>query len=143
MKAAVLFSAICLFFAVVESSTIPLATKPSGCMYQGKWYPEGEFKPDPCSPCHCFEGRAVCAIVDCFFPAPCVDAVRDPDQCCPVCPNGPNCRAPDGQVITAGQHVQINEDTTCSCPQNHGGFGSFNAALCLTKVHPVTAQVVN
>ena len=29
----------------------------------------------------------MCAIVDCFMP-PCVDAVRNPDQCCPVCPNG-------------------------------------------------------
>ena len=60
----------------------------SSCVYNGKTYPEGSFQESPCQPCHCHAGHVSCAIVDCFFPAPCVDSIHHPDQCCPVCPNG-------------------------------------------------------
>ncbi|KAK7112333.1 hypothetical protein V1264_011804 [Littorina saxatilis] len=107
----------------------------AGCMHDGKWYPEGGSNNNPCMPCHCYQGRMVCAIVDCFF-TPCVDSVRDPTKCCPICPNGPNCRAPDGTVIPANGTVRLDADTTCKC-DSHGalGFMSMNAAVCSKTAH--------
>ena len=71
----------------VRSASL-IATTPIGCVWRGQWYPEGqEFKPDPCTFCNCISGRPMCAVADCA-PPPCVDYVRDPNQCCPSCPNG-------------------------------------------------------
>jgi len=65
-----------------------ILTLPPGCMYEGKLYQFGPFKPSPCKHCQCdHSGRAFCAIEDCFFNR-CVDAVRKNDTCCPVCLNG-------------------------------------------------------
>ncbi|XP_035676845.1 uncharacterized protein LOC118415970 [Branchiostoma floridae] len=50
---------------------------------------------------------------DCPCP-PCVDDVRDPDRCCPSCPNGANCYAM-GTIIPAGRDVHVN-GYTCRCP---------------------------
>ncbi|KAL8567581.1 hypothetical protein ACOMHN_054394 [Nucella lapillus] len=139
MKTTALLTALGLV-AIAGCSTLPpVKTVQPGCMYQGTWYPEGSFQPNPCSPCHCQGGRAVCAVVDCFLP-PCVDHVYQPDHCCPPCPNGPNCQAPGGQVIKAGETVQINSDTTCTCPSGHHmGFMGPGQALCRTALsEPVT-----
>ncbi|KAL8583305.1 hypothetical protein ACOMHN_057591 [Nucella lapillus] len=143
MKATALFTALATYVlvVVVESSSLPPQIQ-SGCMHEGKWYPEGSFQANPCSPCQCQGGRVFCAIVYCF-PPPCVDAVRKPDHCCSTCPNGANCRAPDGSVISAGQSVQINADTTCSCPGggHHMGFMGHSQALCLSKPPANTVTV--
>ena len=85
-------SFVCLLlvscFGFVLSSTLPpLKTLPSGCVYNGKMYTEGSFRPSPCEYCQCHNGRPMCAIADCMMP-PCVDSVRPPDQCCATCPNG-------------------------------------------------------
>jgi hypothetical protein len=59
-----------------------------GCHRNGKFYKEGSsFKPSPCEWCQCVQGRAQCAIADCFI-VQCVDSYNDPTKCCPVCPNG-------------------------------------------------------
>jgi hypothetical protein len=39
------------------------------------------------APSKCVQGRAQCAIADCFI-VQCVDSYNDPTKCCPVCPNG-------------------------------------------------------
>ena len=72
---------------VALSTTLIPVTAPSTCMYNGKTYNEGSFRPSPCEYCQCHGGRAMCAIADCAPPA-CVDSVHHPDECCPVCPNG-------------------------------------------------------
>lgn len=84
---------ILVFFAVssmvmtVRSASLITATPP-GCVWNGQWYPEGpEFRPDPCTFCNCISGKPMCAVADCAPPS-CVDYVRDPNQCCPSCPNG-------------------------------------------------------
>ena len=76
----------CSNFGIQATCTIAL---PSGCVYQGKHYPVGNFHPTPCHHCTCpsHGGHAYCAIADCFM-TPCVDSVSKPDQCCPTCPNG-------------------------------------------------------
>jgi len=119
-----------------------LATLKPGCHYQGKWYNEGEGNGDLCQPCHCYSGRMACAIIDCFF-QPCVDAVKDPQQCCPVCPNGSNCMAPDGTVIPAnGTVYRPDANTECSCGSGQH-FGP-SKALCLHKavLHTVTRPTI-
>ncbi|PVD39502.1 hypothetical protein C0Q70_02136 [Pomacea canaliculata] len=93
-----------------------LTTPGSVCTWNGHTFSEGEqYKPDPCTFCFCRDGRAACAVADCMMPS-CVDPVRQPDKCCPVCPNGQNCRAFDGSIIPAGKQVKINDGTTCVCP---------------------------
>lgn len=75
---------------VYGSTVLPMtATAPNGCMHEGTHYNIGDsFQPSPCEHCYCTpDGNVACAIADCFF-VPCVDAVHDPKQCCPVCPNG-------------------------------------------------------
>ncbi|XP_062574847.1 von Willebrand factor C domain-containing protein 2-like [Saccostrea cucullata] len=128
-----IIASVCLLasvFLVGQSQDLPvLATAASGCLYHGKHYPIGPFKPSACEPCHCTSsGQAYCAIVDCFFGG-CVDAVHDPDHCCPVCPNGRNCKAPDGTIIKHGE-TYSTADMTCHC-----SFGT--RAECALKLEPI------
>ncbi|XP_052818418.1 uncharacterized protein LOC128244455 [Mya arenaria] len=47
---------------------------------------------------------------------PCWDPVQDPnDPCCKKCPNGKNCRAPDGKIIAQHGSYSINSTHTCNC----------------------------
>ncbi|KAK7471543.1 hypothetical protein BaRGS_00035823 [Batillaria attramentaria] len=125
---AVLFSVTAvLVFSSVQSTTTPPA---GGCQYRGNTYPEGSFRPNPCSPCMCRAGEVHCAIVDCFMP-PCVDPQQVEGQCCPVCPNGPNCRAPDGTIVKDGETVEISPGTRCHCVSHGGGgFLAHTQAFC-------------
>ena len=88
----VLLSYVLVAFATGQAlaSTIRQTTVPQAinCLYNGKTYGLGSFHPTPCEHCQCTStGQAFCAIIDCA-PPQCVDYVRHPDQCCPVCPNG-------------------------------------------------------
>ncbi|KAK7471528.1 hypothetical protein BaRGS_00035808 [Batillaria attramentaria] len=115
MSPLLLLSLLASFVVAAHSAIITTPALAAGCEWQGKWYAEGQqFNPDPCTFCNCQNGRAMCAVADCMMPA-CVDSKRDPTQCCPVCPNGNNCRAPDGTIIPAGQEVQLDAHTTCRC----------------------------
>eukprot|EP00916_Digyalum_oweni_P015450 GHVL01025287.1.p1 GENE.GHVL01025287.1~~GHVL01025287.1.p1 ORF type:complete len:145 (+),score=10.02 GHVL01025287.1:84-518(+) len=126
----------------VHPATLGMTTPKPGCLWGGKMWPAGQqFKPNPCTFCNCVDGRAACAVADCA-PPQCVDYVRDPNQCCPKCPNGSNCRAPDGTIIPAGKNVHINANTVCSCAGS-GGFMMTSDALCSVTDHTVTPQVVN
>uniref|UniRef100_A0A8W8KPL4 VWFC domain-containing protein n=1 Tax=Magallana gigas TaxID=29159 RepID=A0A8W8KPL4_MAGGI len=78
---------LCLTATIFLTVTGQDLVTSSGCLYHGKVYPVGSFDPSPCEICQCSSsGQAYCAIVDCFSVG-CADAVHDPNQCCPVCPN--------------------------------------------------------
>ncbi|KAK3088630.1 hypothetical protein FSP39_021499 [Pinctada imbricata] len=141
----VLFSllTICLFgssrskLATSLPELLTAVTAPATCEYNGKQYPVGSFQPNPCQPCQCTSsGRAYCAVVDCFF-TQCVDYVHDKNQCCPTCPNGRNCRAPDGTVIKYGQSYNPDPNTHCQCNQ------WSPQAECLQKAPPVRIDTVS
>ncbi|XP_046569636.1 von Willebrand factor C domain-containing protein 2-like [Haliotis rubra] len=134
--------AMFVFFFVVfcigslAPTAVSLPTAQPGCHVNGQYHPDGSsYQPSACKHCYCSNGREVCAIADCFF-TPCVDPVHDPKVCCPVCPNGSNCWA-SKQIIPAGKDVQIDEHTTCRCP--NPGFGQKQAVCTIAMtVLPVT-----
>lgn len=74
-------------FAVACALPTDLVPTPQ-CLYNGHIYPPGTFQPSVCVHCQCSStGQVTCAPQ--FCPPPiCVDAVKDPSKCCPVCPNG-------------------------------------------------------
>ncbi|XP_061188123.1 von Willebrand factor C domain-containing protein 2-like [Saccostrea echinata] len=123
-------------FLVVGSRDFPiLATTVPGCLYHGKWYQAGSFQHSPCEPCQCTSsGQAYCAIVDCFFDG-CVDAVHDPNKCCPQCPNGRNCKAPDGTII---KHGDTYNTPTMSCQCS--SFGTLAQCASLAQPHEIVAS---
>ncbi|ETE64030.1 Brorin, partial [Ophiophagus hannah] len=67
-----------------------------------------------CEKCRCeANGEVVCTVSACPQ-TDCVDPVYEPDQCCPICKNGPNCFA-ETMVIPAGREVKTDECTICHC----------------------------
>nr|XP_034303064.1 brorin-like [Crassostrea gigas] len=127
---------LCLTATIFLTVTGQDLVTSSGCLYHGKVYPVGSFDPSPCEICQCSSsGQAYCAIVDCFSVG-CADAVHDPNQCCPVCPNGRNCKAPDGTIIKHGD-TYSTAYITCLCLQ----FGTL--AECAYKPpQPIQPQIV-
>ncbi|KAL4230971.1 von Willebrand factor C domain-containing protein 2-like [Mactra antiquata] len=119
-------------------TTLSLLSK--GCLHEGQVYSSGEkFQTSPCVHCVCDpSGQVLCLAGACVMP-PCVDAVNDPDQCCPVCPNGENCRHSDGTIIRKGEVYNPDTKTTCMCPNNDFLF-STHSAICL--VEPITEKPV-
>ncbi|XP_055899732.1 von Willebrand factor C domain-containing protein 2-like [Biomphalaria glabrata] len=75
----------------------------------------GERSSDPCSPCLCFHGELQCVSAMCAGPE-CIDWRTEPGQCCPTCPNGPNCLLPGGGTVKPGESVVISGSRTCTCP---------------------------
>ncbi|KAL8565609.1 hypothetical protein ACOMHN_060350 [Nucella lapillus] len=102
--------------AMVRSAKLP--TTPS-CIFNGKRYGDGDiFFTTPCIFCECSDGAPLCGSEDCDVPK-CVDAVQKPENCCPTCPNGPNCHGPHGTIIPYGREVII-ENQNCWCqPSNY------------------------
>lgn len=127
-----------LLLSYAQCDLFPLElTTPSaaGCYYQGSYYPVGSFKPTPCEYCQCsISGQAMCAIADCA-PPQCADAVHEKDKCCPTCPNGHNCKAPDGHLLNLGETYYMNSHTKCYCDTRH--FGSYLAVCSHMAVDPV------
>lgn len=114
---------------MIRSALVPVTHGPA-CTWNGQQYNNGEkWNPDPCTFCTCEGGRPICAVADCALPS-CVDMVHDADQCCPTCPNGPNCRASDGTVIPAGQVVNITDRISCHCPTSGFFMGPLDA-ICI------------
>ncbi|XP_053391193.1 kielin/chordin-like protein [Mercenaria mercenaria] len=65
-------------------------------------------------PYPCTQGGVhYCHPIPCPLP-PCVDAVQKKGICCPSCPNGPNCPAPDDHVV-AYHHWEIIDGKNCTC----------------------------
>ncbi|KAJ8350468.1 hypothetical protein SKAU_G00255980 [Synaphobranchus kaupii] len=85
------------------------------CDYRGKTYKVfEEFKPSPCEWCRCEPSKEVhCVVSDCAVPE-CVNPVYEPEQCCPICKNGPNCFA-GTTIIPAGIEVKVDGCTVCRC----------------------------
>ncbi|KAL2101297.1 hypothetical protein ACEWY4_003058 [Coilia grayii] len=103
------------------------------CIYGGKTYkPLEEFKLSPCEKCRCEANREVyCTVSGC--PAlHCVDPTFEPNHCCPVCKNGPNCYA-GNRVIPAGERVSIDERTVCFCTYRDGTWQTHPHATCETR----------
>ncbi|KAK3802161.1 hypothetical protein RRG08_050047 [Elysia crispata] len=127
--------------AVSGLSPVPNSTEvvptPKDCTYNGVIYKPGEkFSPDPCTFCECDDsGQHVCAKAGCV-PPPCVDPVSRPDKCCAFCLNGPNCLAPDNEVIKQGDFHTTDKGAVCHCPVHPDHFWGPQKAICMLPVPP-------
>ncbi|XP_078284120.1 brorin [Rhinoraja longicauda] len=101
------------------------------CEFREKKYKQlEEFRVSPCEKCRCEpNGEVHCSVAECAQ-VECVDPVYEPDQCCPVCKDGPNCFA-GVSIIPAGREVQIDECTTCHCSYEDGTWRVGHEATCI------------
>ncbi|XP_054847730.1 brorin [Eublepharis macularius] len=100
------------------------------CEFRGKTYQTlEEFMVSPCEKCRCeANGEVVCTVSACPQ-TDCVDPVYEPDQCCPICKNGPNCFA-ETTVIPAGREVKTDECTICHCTYEEVTWRIERQAMC-------------
>ncbi|NXD13359.1 VWC2 protein, partial [Nothocercus nigrocapillus] len=100
------------------------------CDFRGKTYQTlEEFMVSPCEKCRCeANGEVLCTVSACPQ-TECVDPVYEPDQCCPICKNGPNCFA-ETLVIPAGREVKTDECTICHCTYEEGTWRIERQAMC-------------
>ncbi|XP_063158028.1 brorin [Candoia aspera] len=100
------------------------------CDFRGKIYQTlEEFMVSPCEKCRCeANGEVVCTVSACPQ-TDCVDPVYEPDQCCPICKNGPNCFA-ETMVIPAGREVKTDECTICHCTYEEVTWRIERQAMC-------------
>ncbi|XP_039091595.1 brorin [Hyaena hyaena] len=100
------------------------------CEFRGKIYQTlEEFVVSPCERCRCeANGEVLCTVSACPQ-TECVDPVYEPDQCCPICKNGPNCFA-ETAVIPAGREVKTDECTICHCTYEEGTWRIERQAMC-------------
>ncbi|XP_076853618.1 von Willebrand factor C domain-containing protein 2-like [Brachyhypopomus gauderio] len=106
------------------------------CVYGGKTYRLlEEFKLSPCERCRCEANRQVyCSISEC--PAlHCVNPTYEPNHCCPVCKNGPNCFA-GNRIIPVGERVEVDEWTVCYCTYRDGTWHTHPHATCERRQQP-------
>ncbi|XP_033761354.1 von Willebrand factor C domain-containing protein 2-like [Pecten maximus] len=85
------------------------------CEYMGKLHSSEVFRPNDCDWCRCdlVTGNVNCFGWECMSqPISCVDAVVH--NCCPKCPNGPNCRL-GNKIIPANQDYNDGY-RICRCP---------------------------
>ncbi|KAK1902687.1 von Willebrand factor C domain containing protein 2-like [Dissostichus eleginoides] len=86
------------------------------------------YRPSACEWCRCEPNNEVhCVVSDCAVPE-CVNPVYEPEQCCPICKNGPNCFA-GTTIIPAGIEVKVDDCTICRC---HNGDW-WKPAQCLRR----------
>ncbi|XP_039596331.1 brorin [Polypterus senegalus] len=104
------------------------------CEYRGRTYKLlEEFMLSPCERCRCeANGQVYCTIGECPS-LHCVDPTYEPDQCCPVCRNGPNCFAKN-TIIPAGVRVEINGRMLCFCSYKDGTWELHHQATCVPRV---------
>ncbi|KAM6178621.1 brorin [Rhynchocyon petersi] len=100
------------------------------CEFRGKTYQAlEEFVVSPCERCRCeASGEVLCTVSACPQ-TECVDPVYEPDQCCPICKNGPNCFA-ETAVIPAGREVKTDDCTICHCTYEEGTWRIERQAMC-------------
>ncbi|XP_007942121.1 brorin [Orycteropus afer afer] len=100
------------------------------CEFRGKTYQTlEEFVVSPCERCRCeASGEVLCTVSACPQ-TECVDPVYEPDQCCPICKNGPNCFA-ETAVIPAGREVKTDDCTICHCTYEEGTWRIERQAMC-------------
>ncbi|KAM9307490.1 brorin [Gastrophryne carolinensis] len=100
------------------------------CEFRGKTYQSlEEFMVSPCEKCRCDPNGEVMCTVSACPQTECVDPVYEPDQCCPICKNGPNCFA-ETTVIPAGREIQTDDCTICHCTYEEGTWRIERQALC-------------
>ncbi|KAM4705306.1 brorin isoform 1-T2 [Rhinophrynus dorsalis] len=100
------------------------------CDFRGKAYQTlEEFMVSPCEKCRCDSSGEVMCTVSACPQTECVDPVYEPEQCCPICKNGPNCFA-ESIVIPAGREVKTDECTICHCTYEEGTWRIERQALC-------------
>ncbi|XP_043911405.1 brorin-like [Protopterus annectens] len=111
----------------------------SVCEYDGKTYQlMEEFMPSPCERCRCESNRAIyCTVTECPS-VQCVNPVYEPEKCCPVCKNGPNCYA-GSVIIPAGMTVKTGERTICFCTYEDGTWYIQPQALCIKQQRDVSS----
>ncbi|XP_078594357.1 uncharacterized protein LOC144872167 [Branchiostoma floridae x Branchiostoma japonicum] len=129
--------------------TAPTTLPPRQCVLNGVEYPIGAIiRPpsDPCRVCYCIEPgiihcrRTTRTTCPAELPQPCVDFVLgyQPGQCCPsrTCPNGRNCRNPDGgSPIPDGQAVIVNGQL-CYCLVAMLPSGTYNTEVMCPVTSP-------
>ncbi|XP_073532724.1 brorin isoform X2 [Phyllobates terribilis] len=104
--------------------------KKNYCEFRGKTYQSlEEFMVSPCEKCRCDPNGEVMCTVSACPQTECVDPVYEPDQCCPICKNGPNCFA-ETVVIPAGREIKTDECTICHCTYEEGTWRIERQALC-------------
>eukprot|EP00063_Salmo_salar_P054372 XP_014029207.1 PREDICTED: von Willebrand factor C domain-containing protein 2-like isoform X2 [Salmo salar] len=113
-------------FAPVLPPALPPASAPdSAAQLQSR---TRRYRPSPCEWCRCEPNNEVhCVVSDCAVPE-CVNPVYEPEQCCPICKNGPNCFA-GTTIIPAGIEVKVDDCTICRC---HNGDW-WKPAQCLRR----------
>lgn len=78
-----------LLSLIAVACTLPTDLVPTHqCLYNGQLYPPGAFQPSVCVHCQCSSTEQVTCAPQFCLPPICVDVVKDPSKCCPVCPNG-------------------------------------------------------
>ncbi|KAM3929807.1 brorin isoform 1-T3 [Leptodactylus fuscus] len=104
--------------------------KKNYCEFRGKTYQSlEEFMVSPCEKCRCDPNGEVMCTVSACPQTECVDPVYEPDQCCPICKNGPNCFA-ETTVIPAGREIKTDDCTICHCTYEEGTWRIERQALC-------------
>ncbi|CAL1545117.1 unnamed protein product [Lymnaea stagnalis] len=87
-----------------------------GCRHSdGQLFQQGEvIRNEACVRCYCplGGGDPICDVTSCPL-SQCVDPVKVPGVCCPICPKGPNCQI-GLLTLPIGQSVMI-EGATCTC----------------------------
>nr|XP_033790110.1 brorin [Geotrypetes seraphini] len=104
--------------------------KKNYCEFREKTYQTlEEFMVSPCERCRCeSNGEVLCTVAACPQ-TECVDPMYEPEQCCPICKNGPNCFA-ETIVIPAGREVKTDECTICHCTYEEGTWRIERQAMC-------------
>ncbi|XP_048416823.1 von Willebrand factor C domain-containing protein 2-like [Stegostoma tigrinum] len=105
----------------------------NSCQYGGKMYQLfQEFWPSACERCRCEANREVyCLTAECA-PVHCVNPSYEPNQCCSVCKQGPNCFA-GNTIIPAGVKVEMDGRSVCFCPYKDGSWEPQQQAICTLR----------
>ncbi|XP_018413556.1 PREDICTED: brorin [Nanorana parkeri] len=104
--------------------------KKNYCEFRGKTYQSlEEFMVSPCEKCRCDSNGEVMCTVSACPQTECVDPVYEPEQCCPISRNGPNCFA-ETSVIPAGREIKTDDCTICHCTYEEGTWRIERQALC-------------
>uniref|UniRef100_A0A3Q0TAU5 VWFC domain-containing protein n=1 Tax=Amphilophus citrinellus TaxID=61819 RepID=A0A3Q0TAU5_AMPCI len=87
-----------------------------GCVYEGEKHAEGSSwfaDSTPCLTCMCVDGVTTCSEVHCL--SPCVNFIRVPGECCPVCADSEVSCLYQGTVYHSNEHWEVDECTSCTC----------------------------
>ncbi|KAI8783730.1 von Willebrand factor C domain-containing protein 2 [Biomphalaria glabrata] len=111
---------------ILLAATFCLAQNERNCVLStGEVLRDGERSGNSCAPCRCVHGFLQCVSIRCGQP-PCMDSAILPGQCCPTCPNGPNCALPGGGILAAGRSTTLSDGLICRCSARPYGLTLAN-----------------